>query len=346
MATGLVLATACHGERTRPAPYRSRPDSVKAGTLKGPFSGKVVDAASGDPIAGALVYATWTFERGYGMKTPGGFQDRVTSTDATGHYAISGLETWPTAKSTQLTSFHLVIYKRGYVAYRSDRRFNDLGPRMDFTQRQNEVVLERWRSDYSHVRHLRYVGGGAAIASLTAWEADEAAAELSGRRGMVGPRLVSDIKLGGRSGGVVAAQLLSVKDIKEVTGFDGNFERGPLNDEPDTDAYSSQHFRALGQPETYDLAVRVWKLDDKGAAKRYAELADSLPGVEKTNEIADKSLRALEGDIHGTAFLDDNRDIVVLITCGASLCSSAVELATLAKRAHDKIDSLSPRGSP
>ena len=54
---------------------------------------------------------------------------------------------------------------------------------MDFAQRENQVLLERWRSELSHARHLRFVGGGTAVAALTQWELADASAELDGKRG-------------------------------------------------------------------------------------------------------------------------------------------------------------------
>jgi hypothetical protein len=351
---GLVLG--CATPRTRTAPFRDRPDSVDPGSLIGPFDGKVVDAATGDPIAGALVYATWTFQAGYGLSSPAGFHEEIGSTDANGRYRVRSLRSVPdnrnkhrsvyewrrTKGSSRLTAFALVVYKRGYVAYRSDRRFIDLGPRLDFAQHQNEIALERWRSEYSHVRHLRYVGGGPAIASLTAWEAEEAAGELAGRRGVAGPKITTDLFAGLGPQRIVAAQLVTQQDIKAIAKFDGRFETGPLNDEPDTDEYSSQHFKALGMPQAYDMAVRVWTVGEEEATKRYARLLEDLPGVEEVNEMADRSLRAEEEAFVGAAFLDAERGAVVLLTCGKSLCDSSDELVEIARKASARLRALAP----
>ncbi|HTE54092.1 MAG TPA: carboxypeptidase-like regulatory domain-containing protein [Kofleriaceae bacterium] len=332
LATVVLLVTACGAAKVRPAPFRARPDSVDAGSLLGPFDGKVVDAGSGDPVSGALVYATWTFQSGTAMQAPSGFREAVTSTDGGGRYRLSALDGLP--RGGRVADFYLVIYKRGYVAYRSDRRFDDLGARLDFAQRQNQVRLEKWRSDFSHVRHLRFVGGGPAIAALTRWETQEASAELSGVK--AGPRVAADLVVGG-AGGLAAALVLTEQDIRSITGFDGTFETGPLNDEPDTDLYSSQHFRALGQPETFDVALRVWKLDSKSADERYAELLTTLPQVKQVNEIADKSMRATESQIFGVGFVDIRRGVVVLMTCGQSQCKSIDVLVALGRKAHENI---------
>jgi hypothetical protein len=335
----IALATAaCQRAEVRPAPFRARPDSVDAGSLLGPFDGRVLDAGNGDPITGALVYGTWTFQSGYGLQAPSHVREAVTSTDASGRYRIKRLEDLPA--HAHLTDFTLVIYKRGYVAYRSDRRFEDLGPRLDFAQRQNVIRLDRWRAEYSHVRHLRYVGGGPAIAALTAWETEEAAAELSGIK--EGPRVASDLVVSGGPG-ITASQIVTEQDLRSMTGFDGSFETGPLNDEPDTDVYSSQHFRALGQPETFDVAVRLWKVDSQSARDRYSELGEMLPGVKETGEIADKSFRAVEKDpksgaeILGVSFLDEKRGVVVLLTCGSAQCKTIDTLVAIGRKAYDRI---------
>jgi hypothetical protein len=331
----VLAASACGAGKVRPAPFRARPDSVNAGSLVGPFDGRVVDAANGDPIAGALVYATWSFQSGSGLQAPSGFREAVTSTDATGRYRLAELD--DLASGARLADFHLVIYKRGYVAYRSDRRFDDLGRRLDFAQRQNVARMEKWRSDYSHVRHLRFVGGGPAIAALTRWESDEAAAELSGEK--AGPRVATDLIVSG-PGGLAASLVLTEQDIRSITSFDGTFETGPLNDEPDTDLYSSQHFRALGQPESFDVALRVWKLDSRAADDRYSELLTTLPQVKEVNEIGDRSMRATEAQIFGVGFVDVKRGVVVLMTCGQSQCKSIDTLVALGRKAHENIKRL------
>ncbi len=331
-------AVACTGSNVRTAAFRDRPDSVKPGDLRGPFSGRVVDSASGEPIAGAMVYATWSFHRGYGFTRPAGHEEFVASTDAQGRYNIPRLKVKTGAR--QLSHFVLIVYKRGFVAYRSDRRFSDLGPRRDFAQRRHKISLERWRSEYSHARHLRYVGGGPAIASLTAWEVDEAAAELSGQTAV--------IRVGGdpfaRVRRLVAAQLVTEAQIKKITKYDGRFETGPLGDQPDTSSYSSQHFKAIGRPESFDIAIRVWKVGLSAAQKRYARLLEDLPGASTTNEIADRSLRATQGDIFGVAFLDARRGVVVLMTCGQGQCSSSEDAANIGKKMHENVKKLWPLG--
>jgi len=334
-AAALALAAcAATGERT--APFRIRPDSADAGALAGPFDGRVVDATTKAPVAGALVYGAWTFERGAALVEPAGAKEFVGSTDAAGYYKVPPLGAQP--RGARVTEFTLLIYKRGYIAYRSDRRFADLGPRMDFAQHGNQVLLDRWRTELSHARHLRFVGSGAAVAALTQWELADASAELDGKRPQDG-----DLRPGrGEGPYVVAAQLLTEADIKKRTKYDGGFETGPLADEPDTATYSSQHFKALGRPETWDIAIRMWRLDPGKAQDRYDELLSQLPNTVEKDEVGSRSFTASEGDIRGYGFFDAPRGIVVFINCGSSQCTSADDASALARVIYDRIKQLLP----
>jgi hypothetical protein len=307
--------------------------------MLGPFSGRVIDVATSTPVAGALVYATWSLERGDGLPAAAGFREHVASTDSNGAYriprlpSISGQRELPAG--TRIASFSLLVYKRGFIAYRSDRRFSDLGPRFDFAQRSNQILLERWRDDLSHARHLRFVGGGAAVSALTQWELGDAAAELDGRR------TGTDLRPGRGTGPyLVAAQLLSESDIKARTKYDGSFETGPLSDEADTATYSSQHYKAMGRAESWDVALRMWRLTPEAAGDRYDELLTQLPQVEEKDTISSRSFISTERDIRGVGFLDASRGVVVLLTCGANQCASMDDATALAEVIRRRIEQL------
>jgi hypothetical protein len=340
LAAALLIA-GCNRPMVRTAPFRERPDSVEPGSLIGPFSGRVVDAASGDPVGGALVYSTWSLTTGYGSEEAGAVREHVGSTTPDGFYEVPALKDVEWRGSTRLTSFSLVIYKRGYVAYRSDARYDDLKPRRDFAQLHNRVALDRWREDFSHVRHLRYVGGGTALASLTSWELDLAAAELSGTRTAETPKISVDLTPVGAAD-IVAAQLLTEKVVRDLTEFKGKFETGPLGDQPDTSEYSSQHFKAVGEPQTSDLAVRLWRLKGTRASTHYGNLLKLLPNLDSRDEIAERSVRATEGDIVSVVFLDTKRDAVVMIQCGIGQCKNVETVVDLARKAHLSLTRLIP----
>lgn len=336
-----VGAGACHTNRVRTAPFRAHPSTTEAGDLRGPFSGQVIDASTEAPIAGALVYTVWTFSSGYGFDQPAEIRDKVVSTGADGRYEVPAVSDFPDAGDLHLVSVALVIYKRGYVAYRSDRRFADFGLRTDFTQRQNEVLLTAWRPGMSHARHLRYIGSGKVLTALTGWETKLAAAELSDTGGE-GSERGDFLVAGAGARRVTAAVLLTTDDVVAVTGYRGELEAGTLGNQPNTQQYSSSLLRAVSQPEAYDVALRLWELSPQAATARYDELRHLLPGVVETNELSDRSLRANEPQFFGIAFVDTRRGVVGLLTCGRSLCTTHDMAAEVAGHVVDRLEHLWP----
>jgi hypothetical protein len=352
---------ACATGGVRPAPFRVRPDSVHPGSLRGPFDGQVVDAETGRPVAKAQVYAVWSYVEGFAFNSPAGVKEWIGQTDQQGRYHVPALASVPRGK--RLASVRLIIYKRGYVAYRSDRRFEDFGPRLDFTQKGNEVRLERWSSDISHVKHLRYVGGGGgALVELVRLEVPEAAAELAGRpssREAPGGPVVGEGPgpgEGGEGGGGPAAggapppvdKLLTGDDIKQVTGYEGGFDVGDLGDEEPSARYGNVHFRAKNKGEDWDVAVRVWVLPAGELLEHWNALVEQLPNTKETDDIPDKSLRAVspKGDILGVAFVDEKRGVVVLVQCGASQCRSGDVVVAIARKVKERVDALLPVVQP
>jgi hypothetical protein len=344
LALLLLAAAGCAAQRSdRVAPFRDRPDSIQAGSLRGPFTGRVIDAATDSPIAGAVVHASWSFTAGYGDQVPAGFREHTTTTDAAGRYRVPALEGVPAG--ARLAGAYVVVYKPGYVAYRSDRRFDDHGLRRDFAQRENEVVLARWRRGDSHAEHLRFVGGGEALAQVTADERARAEAELAGeldRLPPFGPIFEPDAEEVAEplepevpaADLPRAADLLTVELVEEVTGEAGPFEVGPLGDQPDTETYSSQHLRAADRPEVYDAALRLWAEGRAAARARYEALEATLPEVEPIGELADRSLRSVEPGIVGVAFFDERLGVVGLLVCGEGLCPSADVATELARAVY------------
>ena len=152
------------------------------GDLLGAFDGQVVDAQSGKPLAGAIVQASWAFEIGRGLTAPAGGAVATVATDNDGRYLVERLCDLPSARA-RIAGVTLVVYERGYVAYRSDRVFdNALGgarARSDFSQHNNDVKLERWSSALSHVKHVRFVGGSGALKRALGSEVVEASLELT-----------------------------------------------------------------------------------------------------------------------------------------------------------------------
>jgi hypothetical protein len=81
----------------------------------------------------------------------------------------------------------------------------------------------------------------------------------------------------------------------------------------------------------------MWKLEPGKAQERYEELLTQLPSTVEKDDVASRSFAAAENEIKGVGFLDAPRGIVILITCGASQCTSVDDATALAKRIREDV---------
>jgi hypothetical protein len=351
---GLGAGLSACGPLIEPAPFPVRPDSVRPADLLGPYDGIVVDADSDRPIAGALVAASWAFERGVGFQAPLAAHEVVTETGPDGRYQIPRLESLPSGLSTRVRRFTIIVYHRGHVGWRSDRRFPSRLSRRDFSQRGNRVRLDKWLPTFPHAEHLVFLGGGPRVRTAAAWEAQAAAVELEGERsGEVSGRVAAaDVVPGAGvaikpgSAALDVTHLLTDDEIRGVTGYVGKFEDGRLSDLPTTEFYDSRHFKATGKPESFDVGLRVWRLGSSAAEVQYGKLLADLPGAKAVDEIGDASLRARSGAVNGLAFLVRERGTVVSLTCGTSQCTDPTMLLRLAKLVESRLPDLQQQEEP
>jgi hypothetical protein len=143
--------------------------------------------------------------------------------------------------------FTLIVYHRGHIAWRSDRLFPGREARRDFSQRGSRVRLERWQSTLRHAEHVVFLGGGARVRTVAAWELQAAALELEGQQvpaAAAGAGEPSAPAVATTAVPLDIAKLLSDDEIRGVTGYVGKFEDGKLADLPTTEFYDSRHFKA------------------------------------------------------------------------------------------------------
>jgi hypothetical protein len=315
------------------APFPARPDTVAAGDLRGPFDGRVIDAASGKPIEGAAVLGSWAYESGLGMAGPAASASVLVETDADGRYEVARLDNDLDPRA-RLDRFTLVVYKRGYLAWRSDRRFEDLSARHDFAQTGNLAKLDKLPGDVSHARHLRFVGAGGPLLPRLGWELHEAAGQALGGKGSEKP----PEEVHPTAPLLDATPLLSADELKAVTRFPGPIKVGKLGDLPTTPLYDSVHFAATGQPEKFDAAIRLYHLAPAEAEKQFEKLLKEVPAATEKGELGDRSLRGREGEIYAVAALDRARGFVLVFTCGLGQCEDFAAAVGLAKRMWARLD--------
>ena len=338
LALLVIVACGC-GPVVGNAPFSARPDTLQPGDLLGPFEGTVVDAETERPIASATVVGTWAFERGIGLCGPAGYREFVMETSADGRYQIPRPEDVPTGGSMRLRRFTLMVYRRGYVAYRSDFKFGG-EQRHDFSQRTNKARLAKWLPAMEHRRHLAFLGGGSAIMKAAGWEAQPAGLEQEGKAlpQVIETQAAGAAALASRMFDV--SPLLSAEEVRGVTGFAGEFTIGRLTDRVRSDVYDSRHFKAKGRSEAFDVGVRVWSLNPVAADVQFTKLRGELPAATDTEEIGDRSVRARGGDVAGLAFLLRERGLVVQISCGTSQCTESGMILRLAKLVESHVGEL------
>ena len=319
------------------APFSARPDTLRPGDLLGPFDGLVVDGETERPLAGAVVEGAWAFERGIGLQGPAAAIEATAETAADGRYRLNVPADLPRGEGVRLRRFTLIVYRRGYVAWRSDNSFPMGEPRHDFAQRGNRVRLEKWQSSMSHYRHLVFLGGGPTIRTAAAWEVQPAGLELDGALPATGSKRPTEEVRAGASALLDISSLLSEDEVRGVTGYAGKFDVAKLADRATSDIYDSRHFKARDKPESYDVGLRVWAVGSEAAEAQFRKLLVDLPGAVATEEMGDASLRARGGDVTGFAFLLREKGVVMQLSCGLSQCSELSMILRLAKLAESHL---------
>ena len=84
-----------------------------------------------------------------------------------------------------------------------------------------------------------------------------------------------------------------------------------------------------------------WPGVDISENDREIRVSAELPGVDEKDDIASRSFIAVENtagnEIRGVGFLDGTRGIVVLLTCGASQCTTIEDAQALASTIYSKL---------
>lgn len=329
--------------------FPERSKSVARGSALGPFAGQVVDADSRIPIAGAVISASWHFQRGVGNSAPETSRMLETTTDVDGRYRVPSLRDLPPGMSTRLSGLSVVVYKKGYAAFRHDRSFTAGGARhSNFAQLDALVPLSRWSPELSRARHLLFIGGTPALREASAWEVLAAAAELDGKGKTTG-LITEGAPLSSQSSGTPfmldATKLLTSDELRAITGYTGAFKVGRLK-EPRSDVQDSLHFRADGRPERYDVAIRVWRVGGDKITSRYEDLLNALPGSKQNDTVGDRSFTVVQGEILGLGLMDRSNSTVILLTCGRGQCVKDEMLGALGKKISEHLHRLPAYSAP
>jgi len=325
---------------------------VTEARLAGPFDGVVVDAATDEPLADVTVLGIWSFDEGDGLTAPAGSVVVRTKTDAAGRFRVPALPQTRRGPAVRLSRFTLVAYRRGYVAYRSDA--DPAGRRRtDFTNRQARVLLEKWREQDRHDRHLTYLAPASVLEADLAWSRDEANRSLWAKstpttpgRPAGGAPVPTRPDPSERPRVLDASAVLPPEEVALRTGFVGTFRVADLEDLPPTDFYHGVHLEALDHDESWDVAVRVWRDPPGGLDAIRPTIEATLPGAPLTDDVTDTTWVYETDDVRAVGFLDPDRHVAVLLSCGAHLCGDTATAVVLARLVHERLDALTTRPAP
>lgn len=122
------------------------------------ITGMVRDAETGKPIEGAVVLTEWLTTKGLpGLTNTESSKVIEVITDKVGKFMIA-------AASTDTP--HVTVYKKGYVAWNSEYIFPDYKKRTDFKWLDGLTLnIEKFKSEYSHKTHVKFIGSGAIAGS-------------------------------------------------------------------------------------------------------------------------------------------------------------------------------------
>lgn len=338
----LLLLVGC-APLVRPATFVGARDQVTDATLLGPFDGQVVDVSTGEPIAEAMVVGVWAYDRGDGFIGPHGSETYVTSTDAAGRYRILPAKLAVRASALRLTSFHIVVYKRGYLGYRSDARFEG-GTRPDFNVRHNKVELRKWRETDSHAEHLLFLASPKVLRKTTQWEEELANLDLFRQQGGAGGPVATTSPTGpvatNEPQWLDASGVLTPDEVRTRTHYADAFEQEDLPDLDRTSFYHGVHLRAQGRDEPWDIAYRVWRVPPDGLDPVVSTIQETMGNVKPSNEITPETWLVSAEGLHAVAFVDREAKVGVMLSCGDQQCVDLETAIILAKTLYRNLERL------
>ncbi len=346
-ALGLLLAAVGCSPIVRDPGFSGARDRVTDVSLLGPFDGQVLDEQTAEPLQGATVVGVWSYDVGDGLIAPLGSEVVEVKTDQAGRYRIPEAPMKIRGPGVRLVTFELVAYKRGYVAYRSDARFEG-GPRTDFSLRHNEVKLRKWRKGDSHARHLVYLAAPPAVQQRARWEREAANLDLYRTLGGQAtieveepePDPTATLQL------LDATGLLPPEEIRRRTGYADAFTPGDLADLTRTHFYHGVHLRAVDREEAWDVAYRVWKDPPGGMDSVRDTFRATLQDVEPTGDVTAETWVFDDDKVRAVAFVDADARVGVLLTCGAMQCVDIETAIILARYIADNVAALSHDDAP
>lgn len=119
-------------------------------------TGTVLDSETGKPVEGAVVLVEWSMTKGVpGLAYGETYRTAETLTDKEGKFSV------PKVMNPLVNRPIMVVYKKGYVAWRNDFVFPTWEKRPNFIDNKPAIIkLERFREGYSKDQYDSFMSYG------------------------------------------------------------------------------------------------------------------------------------------------------------------------------------------
>jgi len=145
-----------------------------------PMNGTVVDKETGEPIEGAVALVDWDVTISIGFSTTTAYKMAERLTDKQGWFVLPGVFNPFVNPPT------VVIYKKGYIAWRSDFIFPGYEKKIFKWRNTHKFEMEKFVRGYSHSHHESFIQSGLTATTADSklrrayrWESDLAVKENS-----------------------------------------------------------------------------------------------------------------------------------------------------------------------
>ena len=126
--------------------------AATTGCAKNIIRGNVVDSETGQPIEKAALFIEWMQRKGMpGLTYSSKIESIETLSDSEGSFEVP-------LHSVRTHDFKLIVYKKGYVCWSSERVFPSFEKTQDFSLKDGMLIeLETFKPHYSREKHALFV---------------------------------------------------------------------------------------------------------------------------------------------------------------------------------------------
>jgi hypothetical protein len=131
-------------------------------------------------------------------------------------------------------------------------------------------------------------------------------------------------------------RILTVSDVKEVTGQKRLTSLGPLPGIQLSEHYNSRYM-APPKRSTFGSSVQIWKETlMRDMNERYSRMRRDYPNITDTNAITPKGFFSYWNDVMTLVFMDFQKKLLVAVSCSTEICTPE-QLYKLAQRAKSQL---------